>query len=177
MRQELLHGEKQEGTRQTEWNEAKRQQGETAECCKSCMLLHSRDELMHWLPVISEFWCHLTFQCPASNLNVLRISFRGCSNLSTAWHEDNQSRRLCSWWVHWVLPGFQLLQLKMEIAAHGKSTEIVCYQITIKALQPTPHLNWLTLDNPEEHWTPLWVGLQQSLHSSQGAKLTISSAN
>lgn len=58
-----------------------------------------------------------------------------------------------------------------------KPQKLVCYQITIKALQPTPDLNWLTLDNPEEHRTPLWVGLQQSLHTTQGAKLTISSAN
>lgn len=84
------------GKKQTEWNEMKRQQGETAECYKSCVPLHSRAKLMHWLPVISEFCCHLAFQCSASNLNVLWILLRGCSNLSTAWHEDNQSRRLCS---------------------------------------------------------------------------------
>lgn len=56
-----------------------------------------------------------------------------------------------------------------------KPQKLVSYQITIRALQPVPDLSWLTLDNPKEHWAPLWAGLQQLLHSSQGQKLTISS--
>lgn len=163
MRQELLHGEKQEGTRQTEWNEAKRQQGETAECCKSCMLLHSRDELMHWLPVISEFWCHLTFQCPASNLNVLRISFRGCSNLSTAWHEDNQSRRLCSWWVHWVLQDSSYCSLRWKQLLMEKPQKL---SATKSSKHCSPPLTWTGLPWTTLKNTGLLCGLGCSSHST-----------
>lgn len=43
-----------------------------------------------------------------------------------------------------------------------KLKKLVCYQIIITQLQPTTNQNWLTLYNPEEYRTLLWIELQQS---------------
>lgn len=141
MRQELLHGEKQEGKRQTEWNETKKQQGETVECCKCCMLLHSRAKLMLWLPVISAFWYHLT--CNAQPPTLMFFGYHS-EAAATRVQPDMKTTKAgdCSWWIHWVLPEFQLLQLKMETGACGKATETCLLQNHHQntAAQPWPEL-------------------------------------
>lgn len=124
------------------------------QCCKCWMLLHTTTKLMHWLPVISEFWCNLLFNAQPPTF----MFFGYHSEAAVTWAQPDMKttkQETAARGSFEFLQASSYCSLRWKQLLMEKPQKLVCSQITIKALQPTPELNWLTLDSPEQHWAGL----------------------